>query len=487
MTLSMSLLAGYLEKYKPEVHITDDRRTISGIRFLTEQISRSTLNYVYLGAADRFFQDPKLTGGWILASGQNHLLCADADYEELLNDVLSAFDFYNDLEQQLIILSARHESAQDILRVAAPVLSCALVLFDLDGNRITSLNEERVTDPRLAVNLREQKKLGTNVISSTFLDRDGQVSHDLSDVPQLLHPKSHPQEECVCMYVSRGEEHLGFILCFPIGEQEVRTAMTLVPLLAGYLGDCDEFSSAGSLLQSESGIFIRLLNGEELLPPVLQRFEDNLGFSGSRQLFLIRSLRIQNYTIRHMLIDDLRKSGLHVLVSEYEDMTAVLAPEKETELVLRVVGRRIQTENVSIGLSMPIQRPGQLHAACRQAAFALEQSPEPGIRRCQDLAMDYLLQTLSGDAMTEYLLHPALSALKSYDDEHNTELFSSLCAYAGTGFSQAETAERLHIHLNTLKYRIRRITELTGITFRDHQENLYLQLSAALCPSPGTP
>ena len=38
MTLSMSLLAGYLEKYKPEVHITDDRRTISGIRFLTEQV-----------------------------------------------------------------------------------------------------------------------------------------------------------------------------------------------------------------------------------------------------------------------------------------------------------------------------------------------------------------------------------------------------------------------------------------------------------------
>jgi len=38
----------------------------------------------------------------------------------------------------------------------------------------------------------------------------------------------------------------------------------------------------------------------------------------------------------------------------------------------------------------------------------------------------------------------------------------------------------MHIHLNTLKYRLKRITELTGVSFRDPSENFYLQLSLRL-------
>ena len=269
----MSLLADYLAGYQPEIHITNDTRSIKGFRFLTDQIAQSTLDYVYLGTADRYFQDSNLSGGWILASGQNHLLCREADYEELLNDVLPAFDYYNELEQQLIFSAAQHRSADELIKILMPSVRSPLILFDLEGNVIAAADPEKVADPRLRTNLLEARQLGTNIISSTFVDRNGEVSHDLTDEPQLLHPADRPSEECVCQYVSEGMEHLGFILCFPTGSRETLPCMALVPLLAGYLKDCREFQAADSLFQSESGVFIRLLNGEDLLPSVLHRFE----------------------------------------------------------------------------------------------------------------------------------------------------------------------------------------------------------------------
>ena len=480
MNLSMSLLADYLAGYQPEIHISNDTRSIKGFRFLTDQIAQSTLDYVYIGTADRYFQDSNLSGGWILASGQNHLLCREADYEELLNDVLSAFDYYNELEQQLILSAAQHRSADELIKILMPSVRSPLILFDLEGNVIAAADPEKVADPRLRANLLEARQLGTNIISSTFVDRNGEVSHDLTDDPQLLHPADRPSEECVCQYVSQGAEHLGFILCFPTGIRETLPCMALVPLLAGYLKDCREFQAADSLFQSESSVFIRLLNGEDLLPSVLHRFEKQLGFSGYMVIFLVRSLAIRNYTLRHMLINDLRLSGLQVLVCEFSDMTAVLTSEKDTDQVIRVTRSRAFSENITIGISMPILHPDQIPAACQQALFALQSSPEAGIRRCRDLALDYLLHTLSDNKMTGYLLHPALPVLESYDNENQSELLPTLCRFARDGFSQAETAKQLHIHLNTLKYRLKRISNLTGVTFHDQRENFYIQLSAAL-------
>lgn len=79
--------------------------------------------------------------------------------------------------------------------------------------------------------------------------------------------------------------------------------------------------------------------------------------------------------------------------------------------------------------------------------------------------------------MSAHLLHPALEILKKYDGENDTELFETLRAYVGTGCSQRDTAGLLHVHLNTLKYRLGRLRELTGVDFKNQEEVFYLWLS----------
>lgn len=53
----------------------------------------------------------------------------------------------------------------------------------------------------------------------------------------------------------------------------------------------------------------------------------------------------------------------------------------------------------------------------------------------------------------------------------------TLKTYLQQGCSQNRTAELLHVHLNSLKYRLRRIVELTELNLHDSEELLYLQLS----------
>lgn len=73
-----------------------------------------------------------------------------------------------------------------------------------------------------------------------------------------------------------------------------------------------------------------------------------------------------------------------------------------------------------------------------------------------------------------------LGALRRYDVDHGTELLDTLCAYLSTGRRHTATAERLHIHANTLYQRLQRIAELAGIDFENADDVLEVHLAVRL-------
>lgn len=71
-----------------------------------------------------------------------------------------------------------------------------------------------------------------------------------------------------------------------------------------------------------------------------------------------------------------------------------------------------------------------------------------------------------------YLQH--VRALAAYDAEHDTELVKTLETYLDRGGSLAEAAEQLHVHRNTLLYRVERIESLCGLDLRHPLQQLNL-------------
>ncbi|GAB3880242.1 hypothetical protein GCM10029964_034220 [Kibdelosporangium lantanae] len=71
---------------------------------------------------------------------------------------------------------------------------------------------------------------------------------------------------------------------------------------------------------------------------------------------------------------------------------------------------------------------------------------------------------------------PRLDALADYDAGHTGTLVPSLLAYLEALGDVRTAANRLHIHPNTLRYRVRRATEIAGIDLDDPKQRLITQL-----------
>lgn len=72
------------------------------------------------------------------------------------------------------------------------------------------------------------------------------------------------------------------------------------------------------------------------------------------------------------------------------------------------------------------------------------------------------------------LLYP----LKEHDREHKSDLLKTLAVYLSLDGNLKESAAFLHIHTNTLMYRLNRITEITGRSLKetDYRTSIYLDL-----------
>ena len=75
------------------------------------------------------------------------------------------------------------------------------------------------------------------------------------------------------------------------------------------------------------------------------------------------------------------------------------------------------------------------------------------------------------------LCHPAVISLLKYDTKYKTNYAETLYAYVSNGQNQTKSANALHIHRNTLTYRITKIAEIIGIDLDDNTLMLHLLLS----------
>ena len=80
-------------------------------------------------------------------------------------------------------------------------------------------------------------------------------------------------------------------------------------------------------------------------------------------------------------------------------------------------------------------------------------------------------------------MHEWLGALMDYDATHGAQLVLTLSEYLDCGGNYDATARALPVHRSTLKYRLRRIREVSGhdLGVPDTQFNLQLR------PAPGGP
>lgn len=118
----------------------------------------------------------------------------------------------------------------------------------------------------------------------------------------------------------------------------------------------------------------------------------------------------------------------------------------------------------------------RLSARYRMRMEAGAEAP-PKLSYYQDLAPRPLFLHLSERPEFLGFIHPALDKIKAFDELNNTAYYETLASYCRNLFQKNETSEELHLHRNTLNYRLARMEELFDLDLRDYQTLLHLVMS----------
>ena len=141
------------------------------------------------------------------------------------------------------------------------------------------------------------------------------------------------------------------------------------------------------------------------------------------------------------------------------------------------------------GISEPVDSPELLPQGVRQA----EQAIDLGLRlgrtgqpvRYDQLGIYRLLCTIGDMQHLMGFARDVLGPLLDYDTEHRTELVHTLSVYLHQPGSHKQSARILHLHTNTVAYRIARIETITGLDLSDPDNRLIAHVAAKIIESQG--
>ncbi|TCL80347.1 MULTISPECIES: helix-turn-helix domain-containing protein [unclassified Rathayibacter] len=174
---------------------------------------------------------------------------------------------------------------------------------------------------------------------------------------------------------------------------------------------------------------------------------------------------------RSVLTDAVAHLG-RAVVGRDADGAVALVPVADDEALavvtaaLRRAGAALDGAVLRVGVSAPSPLAA-LGGALRSARYALRLPSAPGdaspvrIGTAGEVTSAVQLLSAVPDHLRAVFVELVLGRLLEHDARYNSQLVATLSAFLDCGGSWVRAAEQTHLHLNTVRYRIARVEELT--------------------------
>jgi sugar diacid utilization regulator len=161
------------------------------------------------------------------------------------------------------------------------------------------------------------------------------------------------------------------------------------------------------------------------------------------------------------------------------------AAARAADAVLRELRSALPGHTFAIGRSRPAGDPADLHRAGAEALLAANvaegDAERPLLAFEESGAYRLLLSAMSEDpAELQRFYAETVEPLVAYDEQYETGLVQTVEAFLEADGNVAGTAQRLYTHRHTIRYRLERVKELSGLDVgsTDGREKLSLGLKA---------
>lgn len=139
---------------------------------------------------------------------------------------------------------------------------------------------------------------------------------------------------------------------------------------------------------------------------------------------------------------------------------------------------------ISVGVGRRSDNLSQIHAAYHEAYHALQTAHSLGrtgqVVTVESLGLYAMLFRQDAPADLAAFVERTLGTVVEHDERHDTSYVTTLHAYLNAGGNLRATARELHVHVNTLNYRLKRIEELFGIDLSESDSRLNLHVALKL-------
>lgn len=166
---------------------------------------------------------------------------------------------------------------------------------------------------------------------------------------------------------------------------------------------------------------------------------------------------------------------------EVEASTELISVQRFGEHLLESVHSVSRGTSMSLGIGNRTQTVADLPRAYEEARQALRLAQRGARKQVVTSyrglgAFRLLLEIERPEALSRYV-DEMLGPLQRYQQGRDTPLIESLEELIATHWNQREAARRLHIHINTLLYRMQRIEQLSGFSLGDAETRVALAVA----------
>lgn len=142
--------------------------------------------------------------------------------------------------------------------------------------------------------------------------------------------------------------------------------------------------------------------------------------------------------------------------------------------------RFLKNDNLIGGISMPFSSLLDARIHYRQALRAIDSGVfaqrDRVLFEYASLIPQYAARVLLTKHNAQEFRPEQIEVVEDYDARHATELLQTLDAYLSHVDNPVAAAQSMHIHRNTLLYRVNKVRELTGLDLSDGDTRLAIQL-----------
>ena len=234
-----------------------------------------------------------------------------------------------------------------------------------------------------------------------------------------------------------------------------------------------------------------LLDSPEINYPSVRERLHILGFDLKEDLYMMTisasSYRDANAKLE-VIVRELNNILVGSLYAIYENTLVMLfSRSRENGLSayeLTALENYLKSNSLTAGMSnffTDLKSARRFYLQAKKAAeVGLRLQDEGPIHYYSDTYFYHIMEICEQEEDLQYFIHPAMMKLLYHDQERNSELLKTMHCFLQTPGNPAKIAEQLHIHKNTLLYRMNKIKSLTGCTLEDGDEIMSLGLSYKL-------